>query len=307
MQKPELRELVAFAEVARQLNFTRAAAALGVSLPSLSQSLRGLEEKLGVRLLTRTTRSVSLTEAGAQLLADLDPVLQGLDTALDALTSFRDGPGGRLRILASRTAAMIMVGPLVGRFLTAYPDIELEMLVDDLHLDLAAHRIYAGIQVGERIEKDMIALRLVDPFEEVLMAAPAYLRTRTRPQKPEDLRDHWCVRRRSSWDGTVQPWVLQRGDEKAAPAVGAHFVANDLRVLATSITGGAGIGLLPKVLVRDVLETGALVPVLEEWCSPISGIYLFYPSRRQIPAPLGAFISFMRDNKPPAGWAALAS
>src|SRR6266700_5010719 len=117
MQKPELRELVAFAEVARQLNFTRAAAALGVSLPSLSQSLRGLEEKLGVRLLTRTTRSVSLTEAGAQLLTDLDPVLQGLDTALDALTSFRDGPGGRLRILASRTAAMIMMGPLVGRFL----------------------------------------------------------------------------------------------------------------------------------------------------------------------------------------------
>ena len=183
MQKPELRELIAFTEVARQLSFTRAAAVVGISPPTFSQTLRGLEEKLGVRLLTRTTRSVSLTEAGAELLAKLEPVLEGLDMALDGLNSFRDATGGRVRILASRTAAMIMVGPLIGRFLATHPGIELEMLVDDLHLDLVEHRIDAGIQVGERIEKDMIAVRLVDPFEEVLMASPGYLAGRTMPEK----------------------------------------------------------------------------------------------------------------------------
>ncbi|MBR0751253.1 LysR family transcriptional regulator [Bradyrhizobium jicamae] len=305
MQRPEFRELAMFAEVARQLNFTRAAAALNVSLASISQTLKGLEEKLGVRLLARTTKSVSLTEAGNQLLAELGPVFQGLETALDGLTRFRKSPGGRLRIVVSRTAATLIVGPLIGQFMATYPDIELEMLVDDLHLDLVSNRIDAGVQLGDRIEKDMITQRLVGPFGEFLFASPQYVAQRRTPQAPEDLCNHRCVRLRSSYDGTIRPWILHRQDQKAAPAIGMHFVANDLRVLATAVEHGAGIGLLPRVLVHEQVQRGTMVPILADWCSPITGIYLFYPSRRQNPAPLDAFLSFMRENKLPARWDAI--
>ncbi|PBC01403.1 LysR substrate-binding domain-containing protein [Mesorhizobium sp. WSM3860] len=302
MYKPEMRELTAFVEVARQLNFTRAAANVGVSVPTFSQTLRGLEEKLGVRLLTRTTRSVSLTDAGRDFLASLEPLLARLDVALDGLNRFRSETGGRLRILGSRTASTLFVGPLIGRFLSAHPDIELEMLVDDLHLDLVESRIDAGIQTGERIEKDMVAVRLVDPFEEVLMASPEYLQKQGEPDTPDSLGQHWCVRLRSSWNGTVRPWVLTKGDQKIEPSKPARFVANDLRVLASVVRGGGGIGLLPKVLVKDALASRELVQVLDGWSSWVSGIYLFYPSRRQMPAALGAFIKFMRENKPGPGW-----
>ncbi|MEF0942963.1 LysR family transcriptional regulator [Rhizobium sp. BR 362] len=297
MYRPEMRELVAFVEVARQLNFTRAAASLGVSVPTFSQALRGLEEKLGVRLLARTTRSVSLTEAGAEFLESLSPLLDSFDAALDGLNKFRTGTGGRLRILGSRAASTIMVGPIIGRFLASHPNVELEMLVDDLHVDLVENRIDAGIQVGERIEKDMIAVKLVDPFEEILMASPSYLAGRTKPSEPADLENHRCVRLRSSWDGTLSSWVLTKNDIKIEHSAGAHFVANDLRVMAAAIIGGAGIGLLPKALVPEALARGELVHVLEGWSSRVSGIYLFYPSRRQIPAALSAFINFMKTNK----------
>ncbi|NYT35016.1 LysR family transcriptional regulator [Rhizobium sp. WYCCWR 11128] len=302
MHRPEMRELVAFVEVARQLNFTRAAANAGVSVPTFSQTLRGLEEKLGVRLLTRTTRSVSLTDAGDEFLKSLEPLLESLDVALDGLNRFRSETGGRLRIIGSRTAATLLAAPLIGQFLSTHPDIEVEMLVDDLHVDLVENRIDAGIQVGERIEKDMVAVRLVDAFEEVLMASPDYLRNRVAPATPSELGEHWCIRLRSSWDGIVRPWVLTNGDEKAEPATGMHFVANDLRVLASAIRGGGGIGLVPKVLVKEALATGELVRVLDGWSSWVSGIYLFYPSKRQMPAALSAFIKFMRENKPGPEW-----
>ncbi|ANT50662.1 LysR substrate-binding domain-containing protein [Mesorhizobium amorphae] len=298
MHKPELRELIAFAEAARQLNFTRAAAALGVSLPSFSQTLRGLEEKLGVRLLTRTTRSVSLTAAGEELLTNIVPILSGLDSVLDGLNKFRSATGGKLRILGSRTATTVLIAPLIGRFLARHPEIEFEILVEDLHLDLVEHRIDAGIQVGERIEKDMIAVRIAEPFNELLFAAKDYLMAHGEPSAPGALVDHRCVRLRSPWDGTIQPWTLHKGDEKAEPVTGTHVVANDLRAVASAIAGGAGIGLVPAVLLQEELRSGRVVTVLEGWGSPISGIYLYYPSRRQIPAALAAFIAFMKQNRP---------
>lgn len=299
MHRPELRELVVFAEVARHLNFTRAAAVLNVSLPSLSQTLKSLEAKLGVRLLARTTRSVSLTEAGVQLLIDLEAVFRSLDIALDGVTNFRASPGGRLRILSSRAAATVLVGPLIGPFLAAYPDIEIEMIVDDLHLDLVAEKIDAGIQVGGRIEKDMIAQSLVETFDEKLYASPRYLETRTEITAPQDLANHLCVRLRSQYEGVIRPWVLQKGDEQIEVKVGKRFVANDLRVLVSVTRSGAGIGMLPPVLVDDEVNKGALLPVLPHWASPVSGIHIFYPSRRQISPALDAFISFMRENRPP--------
>jgi DNA-binding transcriptional LysR family regulator len=297
MRSVEMRELLAFAGVARHLNFTRAAAELGISPPTLSQCIKALEDKLGVRLLTRTTRSVALTEAGAHLLARSEDIFRNFEGALDELTRFGKAPSGDLRLLVSRTAATVMVGPLMGAFFDVYPDIHIEMIVDDLHLDLVANRIDAGIQVGERIEKDMIAIRLVAPFEQVLMASPRYLEGSPAPASPPELRRHTCIRLRSPWDGTVQPWKLQNGAEQVEVAVDGPCIVNDLRVLATVVAGGAGIGLLPPALVESLLSNGMLVRILEGWCNPVSGLYLYHPSRRQVPAALSAFINFMRDRK----------
>jgi DNA-binding transcriptional LysR family regulator len=269
----------------------------------LSQTLKGLEEKVGVRLLSRTTRSVSLTPAGQQLLRDVGQVFESLEGALDGLAVFRDGLAGHLRILSSRTAATLMVGPLIGAFLDAYPEIRVEMLVDDLNIDLVEERIDAGIQVRGRIDKDMITQLLVPSFSETLFAAPDYLHRRGIPKSPTDLSDHRCVRLRSAYDGVIQPWALTNGEQKRKPNVGIHFVANDLRVLASAVASGAGIGLLPPVLVRERVKDGALQQVLPGWSSPVPGIYLYYPSRSQIPHALAAFIAFMGEHRPPAGWA----
>jgi DNA-binding transcriptional LysR family regulator len=290
---------MAFAEVARQRSFARAAAALGIAPPTLSNALRTLEDKLGVRLLNRTTRSVALTEAGNELLGRLDPVLSGLDAALDELTSLRGSPTGRLRLLVVRTAAMLTVGPLVPDFLAAYPGIELEMLVEDTNIDLVRHHIDAGIQIGERIDKDMIALRLVEPFEMRLVATPSYLQRYPPPLDPTQLSAHDCVRLRSAWDGTIHPWVLQRGGDRTEIPTHGPLIVNDLRVMANAVAGGVGIGLLPDVLAGPLLESGALVSVLSEWISPVSGLYIYHPSRRHTPAPLGAFIDFIRSRKLP--------
>lgn len=297
MRSVELRELLAFAGVARHLNFTRAAAELGISPPTLSQCIKALEDKLGVRLLTRTTRSVSLTEAGAHLLARSEDIFRNFEATLDELTRFGKAPSGHLRLLVSRTAATVMVGPVMAAFFDVYPEIHIEMIVDDLHLDLVANRIDAGIQVGERIEKDMVAIRLVAPFEQVLMASPRYLERSPAPASPAELRHHSCIRLRSPWDGTVQPWKLQSGTEQVEVAVEGPCIVNDLRVLATVVAGGAGIGLLPPALVESLLSNGALVRILEGWGNPVSGLYLYHPSSRQVPAALRAFINFMRDRK----------
>jgi DNA-binding transcriptional LysR family regulator len=308
MQRVEIRELLAFAEVARHLNFTRAAAEIGISTATVSQSIRTLEDNLGVRLLTRTTRSVSLTEPGEHLLVHAEQILQDVNAALDELTRFRKAPGGHLRLLVSRVAATVLVGPAIGAFFETYPDIRIEMLVDDPHLDIVAHRIDAGIQIGGHIEKDMIATQIVAPFALVLMASPRYLARSPAPSTPADLSGHSCIRMRWPWDGTLQPWRLHNGTEQVEVAAQGRFVANDLRVLATAVAGGAGIGLLPEVLVASFLSKGALVRVLDGWSYPISGVYLYHPSRRQVPTALTAFINFMRARKtsPYADWIALS-
>lgn len=302
MHRPELRELAVFAEVARQLNFTRAAAALNMSLPSLSQTLKGLEEKVGVRLLTRTTRSVSVTDAGVQLLADIELVFASVDSALDGLNSYRDSAGGSLRILCSNAASTIFVGPLMGPFLAAYPAIDVEIVVDDGRVDLVAERIDAGIQVGGRIEKDMITQKLIDPFEERLFASTAYLRAHDAITRPEDLSNHHCVRLRSQYEGVIAPWQLSRGEKTIDVQAGKQFVANNLRVIAAAIISGAGVGLLPPVMAASETERGVIEPVLPDWGSPVPGIYLFYLSRRQTSKALNTFITFMRDNRPATGW-----
>lgn len=297
MRNLNFRELMSFSEVARQKSFTKAAATLGVSPPTLSESLRALEDRLGVRLVNRTTRSVALTEAGERLLQELDPLMVGIVSALDRATDYGGTARGRLRLLISRALADLIIGPLVPEFLAAYPEIDLELIVEDKHLDLIADRIDAGIQIGERIEKDMVALRLMNPFDLGLMAAPSYIERHGMPDSLDDLRRHVCVRLRSSWDGAIHPWRLRDGPRDVDTVVDGPVVVNDLRIAAMIVVGGAGIGLLPLGLIGQALQSGALTRVLPTWRSVVDGVYLYHPSRRQPPAALRVFIEFMRSHR----------
>jgi DNA-binding transcriptional LysR family regulator len=294
MRGTEFAELSAFVAVAEHTSFTRAAAHLGIATATLSQSIRKFEERLGVRLLNRTTRSVSLTAAGERLLADAQPILDGISQAVEGVNSFRDRPIGTLRLSMPRPAAWSIMAPVVPQFLSTYPEIKLEISADDGHHDIVSGRFDAGIQLGERIAKDMIAVRLLDQFRRRVVAAPAYLATHPRPSNPEDLKGHDCVRLRSDWDGALQPWVFERADGSVEVAVDGTFIVNDLYLALRAVLGGVGIGYLPEPLIAPFLQSSELVPLLGDWCGHFSGIFLYYSSRRQVPGPLRAFIEFMR-------------
>jgi DNA-binding transcriptional LysR family regulator len=288
-------ELSAFVAVAEHRNFTRAAAQLGISPSSLSQTVRSLEDRLGVRLLNRTTRSVALTEAGERLLADAQPVFEGIDKAIEGVNSFRDKPVGTLRLSAPRAAAVAVVSPLLPQFLTKFPQIKLELKVDDTHSDIIGDRFDAGIRIGERLEKDMIAVRLLDNFRVMAVASPAYLARHPCPTTPEDLHRHNCVRFRWDWDGSIQSWVFENGGRRVEVPVDGSLILNDIYLVLNAVLDGIGIGYMSEPIISTRVADGQLVPLLGDWCGHLSGLYLYYPSRRQVPGPLRAFIDFMRS------------
>jgi DNA-binding transcriptional LysR family regulator len=294
MRGTEFSELTAFVAVAEHANFTRAAAHLGIATATLSTSIRKFEERLGVRLLNRTTRSVSLTAAGERLLADAQPILDGIGKAIEGVNSFRDKPVGALRLSMSRPAAWSLVAPIIPEFLAAYPEVRLEICCDDSHNDIVTSRFDAGIQLGERIAKDMIAVRLLDQFQRRVVAAPDYLSTYPHPEAPDDLKGHACVRLRSDWDGALQPWLFENGGRAVEVTVDGTLIVNDLYLALRAVLGGVGIGYLPEPLIAPFIENGELVPLLGEWRGEFSGMFLYYSSRRQVPGPLRAFIDFMR-------------
>jgi|HubBroStandDraft_6_1064221.scaffolds.fasta_scaffold48059_3 DNA-binding transcriptional LysR family regulator len=294
MRGSQFVELSAFVAVAEHRNFTRAAAHLGISPSSLSQTIRSFEERLGVRLFNRTTRSVALTAAGERLLGDAQPVLDGIDKAIEGVNSFRDKPIGTLRLSMPRAAAVIAVGPLLRRFLAAFPEIELEVTVDDTHSDIVAGRFDAGIRVGERIDKDMIAVRLLDEFRVMAVASPTYLALHPAPLTPEDLHAHNCVRLRWSWDGSIQPWVFENAGRRLEVSVRGSLILNDMHLVLNAVLDGIGVGYLSETIISMPVADGQLVPLLGDWWGHFSGVYLYYPSRRQVPSPLRAFIDFMR-------------
>jgi DNA-binding transcriptional LysR family regulator len=229
MRGTQFAELSAFVAVAEHRNFTKAAAQLGMSRPSLSHTIRSLEERLGVRLLNRTTRSVALTEAGERLLADAQPVLDGIDKAIEAVNAFRDKPSGALRLSMTRVTATFIVGPLLPEFLAKFPDIKLEIAADDTHSDIVSSRFDAGIRIGERIAKDMIAVRVLADQRLTAVASPAYLARHPRPATPQDLHAHNCVRLRSDWDGSIQSWEFENAGRRLEVAVEGSLVVNDGR------------------------------------------------------------------------------
>jgi len=295
MRGSEFAELTAFVAVAEQRSFAKAAAQLGIAPSTLSQTIRALEERLGVRLLNRTTRSVAPTEAGERLMAQLQPAFEGVSKAVEAVNDFRDKPMGTLRLLMSRPIANGAIASLLAPFLTAYPEITLDIVSDDSRLDIVSGRFDAGLRIGERIERDMIAVRIIDEIHMYCVGSPSYFKDREIPKLPEDLRNHDCIRHRSQWDGAVHPWEFQRGnDKKVEIAVQGRLIVNDVYLALRAALAGAGIAYLSHNMASPYRADGRLVPVLAAWCVALSGVYIYYPSRRQIPAPLQAFINFAR-------------
>jgi DNA-binding transcriptional LysR family regulator len=294
MRGPEFAELTAFVAVAEQRNFTRAAANLGIAPSTLSQTIRSLEDRLGVRLLNRTTRSVATTEAGERLLVQLQPALDGIGKAMETVNAYRDTPMGTLRLCVSRPASLHIVAPLLGPFLAAHPAITVEITTDDSRQDIVKGGFDAGVRIGETIDQDMIAVRLADSYRMVAVASASYLENNPPPAHPDELRAHNCIRHRWTWDGAVHPWRFERGDEHLEVAVDGDLVVDDLLLALFAARDGAGVAYLPDAFICPYLDQGRLVRLLDDWSMTKSGVFLYYSGRRQVPAPLQAFIAFVR-------------
>ena len=297
----DLGDLTAFVAVARSSGFRDAARATGTSASSLSEAVRRLESRLGVRLLNRTTRSVAPTEAGVLLRDRLGPALGEVEAALDVVNGFRDRPAGTLRLNVPVSAARLVLPRIVPPFLAAYPDIRLEIVAEDSFVDMLAAGCDAGIRYDERLERDMIAMP-IGPREQrfATAASPAYLDRHGRPDHPRDLLTHACLRGRFS-SGAMTAWEFERGGEvvkvePTGPLIVRAGAATDLAVDAA--VAGSGIIHLFEDWLRPYLDSGALEPVLEPWWQCFSGPFLYYPGRRYLPAPLRAFVDFVRSQRP---------
>lgn len=293
MRGSDFAELRAFASVAERGSFRSAAAHLGMSASALSQTIRNLEERLGVRLLNRTTRSVAPTEAGARLLARTIPAIADLDAAVAEVTDQRDAPSGRLRINATRVAAMHHLAPLIGPFTMAYPDIVLDITLDERLVDIVAGGFDAGVRLGERLDKDMIAVRLGGDVRMMVVAAPAYVAREGTPETPRDLRGHRCLNYRWPTSGGIYRWEFERGADKLDIAVEGPLITDEPELGLRAALDGVGIAYLFEHQVRDPIAAGRLVHLLAEWSPPFPGFYLYYPSTRQMARPLRAFIDFV--------------
>jgi DNA-binding transcriptional LysR family regulator len=291
--RDELSVLSAFMTVAEERSFTRAAKRLNISTSGLSHAIRRLEEQIGVRLLTRTTRSVSPTDAGEQLLAQLRPALGDIRTTLKNLSGLQSRPVGRLRLLVPRLAAKSVVAPKLGQFAREYPHVELDVTTDDGRIDLVAAGFDAGIQFGEFIAQDMIAVRVSPDLRPAIVGAPTYLESHAKPEFPRDLLQHRCIRFRHRGE-SVYKWELDKGDQSLEIAVNGSLILDELELVIEAAIDGAGLAWVTEDRVAPHLASGALVRVLADWCPPFPGFFLYYPSRKQQPAALAALIETLR-------------
>ena len=294
MVRPSLNDLAAFALVANHQSFRKAADIMGVSRSALSHAIIALEGKLGVRLLNRTTRSVSLTQAGARLLARLDPVLHDLDQALDTLSEERGTPSGILRINANKSGARILLTDVVPRFLDLYPDVELDLVSEGRLVDIVEQGFDAGIRLLEAVPKDMVAVKFGGDVRFIAVAAPSYLDGKAKPQTPDDLHAHCCIRQRLP-SGKRYRWEFSKRDAEIVLDVPGNLTLDDSDLLVQAAAEGRGIAYVPEHFARPFLATRQLVTVLDEWCPPIPGLALYYPRSRHMPSPLRAFISLLRE------------
>jgi DNA-binding transcriptional LysR family regulator len=293
MRKLGFAEMNAFVATAEHASFAKAAVQLGVSRSALSETIRGLEEKLGVRLLNRTTRSVAPTEVGERLLAELRPALDGFDAALESINVFRDKPAGHLRISVPRPAAKTIIEPILSRFLFAYPAISLEIVADSALIDIVRDRFDAGIRPGHRVERDMIAVRVGEDARPTIVASPAYLRSYSNPKMPADLSQHNCIRQRFA-SGAIPHWFFEKKGKRLEVAVKGSLIVSESDLAIRAALDGVGIARAPITSVEALIGKKRLIPLLQDWAPRSVGFYLYYPSRRQIPAALRAFVDFLK-------------
>jgi len=274
-------QLAIFAVVAQERSFTRAAAKLGISQPALSRAMRQLEERLGVRLLARTTRSVSPTEAGEHLLRVVAPRFEEISSEVALLSEFRDKPAGKLRITAGEHSAISILHPVLAKLLPDHPDLQIEIIVDYGLTDIVAQGYDAGVRLGEQVAKDMIAVRIGPDMRMAVVGSPEYFSRNPRPQLPRDLLQHNCINMRLPTYGGIFPWEFEKDGQELKVRVEGQLVFNNIAMRLQAAQQGLGLAYMPEDLVLSCVAEGRLVRVLEDWCEPFTGYHLYYPSRRQ--------------------------
>jgi len=294
MKELDLRDLDAFVAVARTRNFRRAALEQRVSVSSLSQRLRDMEERLGVRLMNRTTRSFALTEAGELLLARVGPAMHDVCEALDRVRGLRGVPSGRLRINAPPPAIDLVLAPMVAPFMEAYPQIHLEIIGESSFVDIVARGFDAGVRYGEHLAQGMIAVPLSPPQRYAVVASPDYVARLGKPKHPKDLLDHRCIRIRFG-RGALLDWEFEKAGQVVKVSPAPRLIANYPGLVQRAAHDGFGFWLTFEGYVREAIKSGALVSVLDDWCAPFPGPFLYYPSRRQPPPALAAFVAFVAE------------
>lgn len=294
MQRGHLDDLRALVAVGQHRSFTKAAAKLGVSQSSLSQTIRQLESRLGLRLLTRTTRSVSLTAAGERLVRTVEPRFAEIDAELESLSALRGKPAGTIRITAGDHAIKSAIWPKLAKFLASYPEIRVEMIIDHGMADIAAERFDAGVRWGEQVAKDMVAVRIGPDTRFAVIGAKSYFANRAPPNTPQDLINHNCINLYLPTYGGLYAWEFERGGRELNVRVEGQLVFNDVYQILDAALAGFGMAFVPEDLARPHLAKGRLKRVLEEWCQPWSGYHLYYPSRRQSSAAFALLVEALR-------------
>jgi DNA-binding transcriptional LysR family regulator len=294
MQRGNLDSLAAFAAVARERSFTKAAAKLGVSQSALSHTIRELEARIGVRLLTRTTRSVSVTEPGQRLFETVGPRLEEIETEMRALAELREKPSGTFRISATDNAADTILLPRLAPLLRKFPDIKIEIVVDYGLTDIVAQRFDAGVRSGEQVAKDMIAVRVGPDIRMAVVGAPSYFKDHPAPRTPQDLVDHKCINLRLPTHGGLYAWELEKSGREIRVRVDGQVTCSGSSPMLAACLVGAGLAYIPETMAQSHIAKGRLKRVLEDWCPPFSGYHLYYPSRRQSSAAFAMIVEALR-------------
>ncbi|RUV74978.1 MAG: LysR family transcriptional regulator [Mesorhizobium sp.] len=293
MNRTHLSQLAVLATVAQCGSFRGAARELAIAPSAVSHAVSSLEARLGVRLLARSTRSVAPTEEGAQLLERLRPALSEIDLALESAVEARDRPAGNLRLTVPRTAAHLALTPRLGAFASAYPDIVLEIVIEDRFTDVVEGGFDAGVRLGESLQRDMIAVRIGPNLRGAVVGAPSYFATMPRPRHPHDLAGHRCIRFRFS-SGILYRWEFEKDGEEIEFTVQGPLILDEDHLIANAAIDGAGLAFVFEDYVRNGIADGKLIRVLEDWCPPFDGFFVYYPSRRQMRPSLRAFVDFFK-------------
>lgn len=294
MSRTHFGDLVAFIAVAQERSFTRAAARIGVSQSALSQTIRGLEARLGVRLLTRTTRGVSPTDAGERLLLAAAPRFEEIEAELSAVAELRDKPTGTIRLTASEHAADTVLWPRLGHFLRAHPEVKVELHIDYGLSDIATEQFDMGVRLGDELEKDMVAVRIGPDHRFVVIGSPAYFESHARPKAPGDLTGHNCIGFRLPTYGGIYAWELQKGRKEYKVRVEGQMMLNGMYQVLTAAIEGVGLAFVPEDVAKPHIAAGKLIQVLDEWCPMFTGFHLYYPSRRQHSRAMALLVEALR-------------